>query len=110
MALEVIGAGLGRTGTMSLKVALEQLGLGPCHHMTELPAHPERWPCLVLMPQKPTETEEWTEDVAREWWRLHRETMRDARPVDHDPTDVSPLQVTIDLRGRSQILDSSDLL
>jgi len=44
MALEVIGAGLGRTGTMSLKVALEQLGLGPCHHMTELPAHPERWP------------------------------------------------------------------
>ena len=44
MALEVIGAGLGRTGTMSLKVALEQLGFGPCHHMTELPKHPERWP------------------------------------------------------------------
>ncbi|HKJ72815.1 MAG TPA: sulfotransferase [Alphaproteobacteria bacterium] len=44
MALKVIGAGLGRTGTMSLKVALEQLGFGPCHHMTELPNHPERWP------------------------------------------------------------------
>jgi hypothetical protein len=44
MALEVIGAGLGRTGTMSLKLALEQLGFGPCHHMTELPTHPERWP------------------------------------------------------------------
>jgi predicted peptidase len=33
-----------------------QVGLGP-----QLAAHPERWPCLVLMPQKPTETEEWTE-------------------------------------------------
>jgi hypothetical protein len=34
--LEVIGAGFGRTGTLSLKVALERLGFGPCHHMTEL--------------------------------------------------------------------------
>jgi hypothetical protein len=34
--LEVIGAGLGRTGTYSLKLALEQLGLGPCHHMEEV--------------------------------------------------------------------------
>ena len=29
MALEVIGAGFGRTGTMSLKLALDQLGFGP---------------------------------------------------------------------------------
>jgi hypothetical protein len=36
MALQVIGAGLGRTGTMTLKTALEQLGLGPCHHMVEV--------------------------------------------------------------------------
>jgi hypothetical protein len=36
MALGVIGSGLGRTGTMSLKLALEQLGLGPCHHMVEV--------------------------------------------------------------------------
>lgn len=36
MALKVIGAGLGRTGTMSLKLALEQLGLGPCYHMAEV--------------------------------------------------------------------------
>jgi len=36
MALQVIGAGLGRTGTMTLKTALEQLGLGPCHHMIEV--------------------------------------------------------------------------
>lgn len=36
MALGVIGAGLGRTGTFSLKFALEHLGFGPCHHMTEV--------------------------------------------------------------------------
>ncbi|HEY0700183.1 MAG TPA: sulfotransferase [Micromonospora sp.] len=34
--LEVIGVGFGRTGTGSLKAALNQLGLGPCHHMSEL--------------------------------------------------------------------------
>jgi hypothetical protein len=34
--LEVIGAGFGRTGTLSLKLALERLGFGPCHHMIEL--------------------------------------------------------------------------
>lgn len=37
--MEVIGAGFGRTGTMSLKVALERLGFGPCYHMTELFKH-----------------------------------------------------------------------
>tara|TARA_R110001606_G_scaffold77186_3_gene178398 strand:+ start:1039 stop:1665 length:627 start_codon:yes stop_codon:yes gene_type:complete len=36
MTLSVISAGFGRTGTMSLKVALEELGLGPCHHMIEV--------------------------------------------------------------------------
>ncbi|RLA12487.1 MAG: sulfotransferase family protein [Gammaproteobacteria bacterium] len=33
MSLQIIGAGFGRTGTLSLKLALEQLGLGPCYHM-----------------------------------------------------------------------------
>ena len=36
MALAVIGAGLGRTATFSLKVALEHLGFGPCYHMSEV--------------------------------------------------------------------------
>ena len=44
MALQVIGVGMPRTGTLSLKTALEQLGFGPCHHMTEVFAHPEQWP------------------------------------------------------------------
>ncbi|HEX3944176.1 MAG TPA: sulfotransferase [Rhizomicrobium sp.] len=42
MTLKVIGAGLGRTGTMALKTALEELGLGPCHHMYEVIKHPEQ--------------------------------------------------------------------
>lgn len=36
MALKVIGAGLGRTATFSLKFALEHLGFGPCYHMSEV--------------------------------------------------------------------------
>jgi hypothetical protein len=39
--VKVIGAGFGRTGTMSLKVALETLGFGPCYHMIEVFEHPE---------------------------------------------------------------------
>ena len=42
MALEVIGAGLGRNATLSLKFAFELLGLGPCHHMTEVFADARR--------------------------------------------------------------------
>src|SRR5881227_2291485 len=44
MPLRVIGAGLGRTGTLSLKVALEQLGFARCYHMTEVLSHPEHIP------------------------------------------------------------------
>jgi hypothetical protein len=46
MTLKVIGSGFGRTGTMSLKLALEQIGLGPCYHMSEVfknPAAPDMW-------------------------------------------------------------------
>jgi hypothetical protein len=44
MALKIVGAGFGRTGTKSLKFALDQLGFGPCHHMFELHEHPEQVP------------------------------------------------------------------
>jgi hypothetical protein len=40
MTLKVIGVGFGRTGTLSLKHALEELGRGPCYHMVETFAHP----------------------------------------------------------------------
>ena len=42
MTLRVIGPGLGRTGTYSLKLALERLLDGRCHHMAEVLADPER--------------------------------------------------------------------
>jgi hypothetical protein len=40
MGLKVIGAGFGRTGTRSLKTALEELGFGKCYHMEEIIKHP----------------------------------------------------------------------
>ena len=50
MELQVVGAGLGRTGTHSLKVALEQLLGGPCYHMVEVLGRPdqrETWAAAV---------------------------------------------------------------
>lgn len=44
MALRVVGAGLGRTGTHSLKCALEQLLDAPCYHMLEVFGRPEDIP------------------------------------------------------------------
>ena len=44
MEMQVVGAGVGRTGTHSLKLALEQLLGAPCHHMVEVFAHPEQVP------------------------------------------------------------------
>ena len=51
MALEIIGAGFGRTGTLSLKFALERLGYLSCYHMIEVIKRP---------------------DHARVWSRAHR--------------------------------------
>lgn len=42
--MRIIGAGFGRTGTHSLKVALERLLGGTCHHMMEVFAHPDEVP------------------------------------------------------------------
>ena len=42
MALDIIGAGFGRTGTASLRAALELLGFTPCYHMFEIRDDPSR--------------------------------------------------------------------
>lgn len=42
MGLKVIGAGFGRTGTESMKQALEMIGMGPCYHMYEVLPHKDR--------------------------------------------------------------------
>jgi len=44
MAIRVVGAGVGRTGTLSLKTGLEQLLGQPCYHMLEVFNHPEHVP------------------------------------------------------------------
>ena len=44
--MKVIGSGFGRTGTLSLQAALQQLGFGPCYHMVEVikhRGHPQKW-------------------------------------------------------------------
>ncbi len=44
MTIQIIGAGFGRTGTHSLKVALERLLGGTCHHMIEVFPNPHQVP------------------------------------------------------------------
>lgn len=44
MTLQVVGAGLPRTGTTSLKLAVERLAGGRCYHMADVFAYPEHIP------------------------------------------------------------------
>jgi Sulfotransferase domain len=77
MALKVVGAGFGRTGTLSLKNALEKLGYTPCYHMMEVfprPDHVAMWHRLAfsnsmdwdLMFRDFVATVDWP---AARWWR-----------------------------------------
>src|SRR5258708_5746036 len=77
MALKVIGAGFGRTGTLSLKTALEKLGFGPCYHMAEVftrPEHIAMWHRLAFEDQMDWDqlfsgfgaTVDWP---SARWWR-----------------------------------------
>jgi len=89
MTLDVIGAGFGRTGTLSLKVALEQLGFGPCYHMLEVlgsPDRPGQWLDQVEGRPHPWETVfagyratvDWP---AAAWWRELASHYPDARVI-----------------------------
>ena len=77
MSLEIIGSGFGRTGTTSLKLALEHLGFGPCHHMEEIlhnPSQVPHWQALTA-----GQTVDWNQVFAgyrsqvdwpgSHWWR-----------------------------------------
>ena len=57
MGLKVIGSGFGRTGTKSLKEALEILGFGPCHHMYEVLDNLEQVPTWKALADG--ETRDW---------------------------------------------------
>lgn len=69
MNLRVIGASLGRTGTLSLKMALEQLGYGPCLHMSDFAADPQL-------------CRSWLEELAAESPNWHRLVWRYGSLVD----------------------------
>ncbi|MEE2827836.1 MAG: sulfotransferase [Myxococcota bacterium] len=62
VTMEVIGAGYGRTGTASLKAALEILGFGPCYHMFEIQRAP--WKARDWLPS--------TRGEALDWARVYR--------------------------------------
>ncbi len=77
MSLKVVGAGFGRTGTLSLKIALEKIGFGPCYHMMEVfprPEHVAKWHRLAF-----EQSMDWDEIFrgfhatvdwpAARWWR-----------------------------------------
>jgi hypothetical protein len=89
MALQVVGAGFGRTGTLSLKRALEMLGFGPCYHMVEVfprPEHVAMWHGLAfgkpidwdLLFQDFRATVDWP---SARWWREIAAHFPDAKVV-----------------------------
>ncbi len=52
MSIKVIGAGFGRTGTGTLRCALEKLGFDKCYHMSEIMAHPEKCKAWLKVKQE----------------------------------------------------------
>jgi Sulfotransferase domain len=87
--LQVIGAGLPRTGTTSTKAALERLGFGPCYHMFEIITHPDhvdRW--LPAATGRPLDwgrvlagyraTQDWP---ASHFWREQAEAFPEAKVI-----------------------------
>ncbi len=97
MTLKIIGSGFGRTGTRSLKDALEHLGFGPCHHMEEVFENPEQvptWQAVVA-----GETVDWHSVYAGytsqiDWpgshvWRELSEAFPDAKVIHSQRPDES---------------------
>jgi len=86
MSLEVVGACFGRTGTNSLKLALEMLGFDPCHHMFEVRDNPNQLPYWEALARG--ESVDWREVFAdykacvdwpsAKYWREIAETFPDA--------------------------------
>ena len=87
--MKVIGAGVGRTGTLSLKAALETLGLGPCFHGRHVLDHSDRLP--VWLAAARGETVDWSALLdgyvstvdwpAAAFWRPLAEAFPDAKLI-----------------------------
>lgn len=89
MTLEVIGAGFGRTGTDSMREALNMLGFGPCHHMFEVTDNPlmkARWRAFMKsgQPDWPSLFEGYRSCVdwpAAHYWRELMQVYPDAKVI-----------------------------
>jgi len=85
--MRLIGAGYGRTGTMSLKAALERVGCGPCFHMIDLLRDPSLlgpWARAAAGERVDwaAALEGWGSSVdwpGCTWWEQHLETWPDAK-------------------------------
>ena len=92
MTLRVIGTGFGRTGTDSMREALDILGFGPCHHMFEVngnAAQKQRWRALAkgAAPDWPSLFEGYSSCMdwpASYFWRELIEVFPEARVVHTD--------------------------
>jgi hypothetical protein len=89
MALKVVGAGFGRTGTLSLKYALEKLGFAPCYHMMEVfprPDHVRAWHRLAFTGEMDWDTlyQDFRATVdwpSARWWRELAAHYSDAKVI-----------------------------
>ncbi len=89
MAIKIIGAGLPRTGTNTLKESLERLGYKKTYHMKELLVHPENLHYWLTL--KETGTTNWDELYkgyqatvdfpAYPWYKEHMKQYPDAKVI-----------------------------
>jgi hypothetical protein len=89
MSIKIIGAGFPRTGTNTLKAALETLGFSKTYHMKELLVHPENLHYWLTLEQ--TGTTNWDELYhgyvatvdfpAYPWYQEHLKRYPDARVI-----------------------------
>ncbi|MDQ3683403.1 MAG: sulfotransferase family protein [Bacteroidota bacterium] len=89
MSIKIIGAGLPRTGTNTLKESLEKLGYTKTYHMKELLVHPENLPYWTSL--KETGTTKWDELYngfqatvdfpAYPWYKEHMKRYPDAKVI-----------------------------
>mgnify|MGYP000029138826 FL=1 len=119
MGLKVIGAGFGRTGTLSLKFALERLGFDKCYHMMEMPLVPEHIP--IWRSAAAGQTVDWETlfigyQAAVDWpscnfWRQQLQVFPDAKVVltRRDPEQwYSSVMHTIWLSSEQGRMDLAD--
>jgi hypothetical protein len=88
--MQVIGAGFGRTGTLSLRLAFEQLGFGPCFHGSVVAGQPEMIRSWLAADEDPAKADwsallgEYNSTVdwpAAAYWRELAEYFPDAKVV-----------------------------